>query len=258
MEYTFTFYDDTYGYRRAVTGLVVDVYEDQIKIKCVKDKDMVDCNKCHKRKSCGRASDHILAPMPTCNCVLVPPDTSKYDEPTIYFIPLQNIVNVSYIISENNQKPPKKIGGTKVMVLGISATIVRAIVINLDIIEDNLEESVREVTLEAGKVYDFVYEEHGSIYENRGKVVDIQEVPTDCTTGENSIVRENVGEGDSIYTRCHHRTHKKDFMNQPPIRKILIKIDVSEEYDGEYEIIELSSIRDCTLVEEEETEENNE
>lgn len=234
MEYKFSFYDGIYGLHKSVTGLVMNVYEDQIKIKCIDSKkDMADCDE---------SKNHILPPMPTCNCVLNPPDMSKYDEPDIYFIPIKNIMDVSYIT--NAITKPK--GGTRIMILGISATIIKAIVVKLEFFDDNCEESIKCVDLETDKVYDLIYEYNGSVYENRVKIVGIE----DCaciTDNPNSIVRENIGFDNTVYLDiCHN---KDDFMRGDPVRQVKITVDTSETFDGNLEVIMLDSIRDCTLVE---------
>ena len=248
MEYKFSFYDSTYGIHKIVTGLVMNVYEDQIKIKCIDSKkDMVDCNKCHNKNNCVRERNHILPPMPICNCILNPPDMFKYKDPDIYFIPVQNIMDVSYIQNTNNHEMIKPKKGTKVMLLGISATVVKAIILKLEFFDDNAEEAVKYVEIEKDKTYDFVHECHGSILECRGRVVSIEE---DCecdnnATISNSIVRENIGFDNNVYL-----SHNKDrFMKEPPVRKIKIIVDISESFNGDLEVIVLDSIKDCTLVE---------
>lgn len=251
MEYKFSFYDDTYGIKKVVIGLVDKVYEDQIKIICIDSKkDMVDCRNCRNIK-CDRASkNHILPPMPICNCVLNPPDTSKYNGPKVYFIPLANLMDVSYVMNDNPANKPKPKGGAKVMILGISATVLKAIVVRLEFFDDNFEEAVKLVELEKDKIYDIAYDCKGTIYESRAKIVAIDEC--ECTPIEdpNTPVRENVGMNNSVYNEacCHN---KDDFMKEPPVRKIKITIDTSETFDGNLEVITLDSIRDCKLVEEE-------
>ena len=46
MEYNFTFYDASTGSRRSITGLVLDVFTDQIKVKTIhnSDKKKPNCN----------------------------------------------------------------------------------------------------------------------------------------------------------------------------------------------------------------------
>lgn len=250
MEYKFSFYDATYGVQKIVTGLVMNVYEDQIKIKCVDTrKDTVDCSKCRNRNTCEKAKENRnLPPMPTCNCILNPPDTSKYDDPKIYFIPLANLMDVSYIQNAIPAKPPKPKGGIKVVILGISATIVKAIIIQLEFFDDNSEEAVKYVELQKDGIYDIAYEVKNTIYESRVKVVAIEEC-SDRPHNHSGIVRENVGMHNSVYDEdcCHDKT---DFMKESPVRKVKITVDTSETFDGNLEVIMLDSIRDCTLVQE--------
>lgn len=253
MEYKFSFYDDTYGIKKVVTGLVDKVYNDQVKIVCIDSKkDMVDCKYCRNIKCDKATKNHILPPMPTCNCVLNPPDTSKYDSPKIYFIPLSNLMDVTYILNDKPvDKKPK--GGAKIMILGISATILKAIVVRLEFFDDNFEEAVKLVELEKDKVYDIAYECRGSIYESRAKIVAIEECNTPVED-KNTPVHENIGMNNSVYNDCHC---KGDFMKEPPVRKIKITVDTSETFDGNLEVIMLDSIRDCVLVEEGETTDNS-
>ncbi len=255
MEYKFNFLDSTYGIHKIITGLVTNVYKDQIKIKCFDlKKDMVDCNKCHNRNNCDKAGSHILPPIPTCNCILNPPDISKYSEPKTYFIPIENIMDVSYIQSTNPDGAIKPKKGTKVMLLGISATVVKAIIIKLEFFDDNSEEAVKYVEIEKDKVYDFVHKCDGSILECRAKVVSIEECECNNTTISNSIVRENIGFDNSVYRIPHN---KDNFMKEPPVRKIKITVDISESFNGNFEVIELDSIIDCTLIEDEDNTPNN-
>ena len=251
MEYQISFYDTSYGIRKILTGLVVDVYEDQIKFKYVKEKNIVDCKTCDNRNRCNKLNNNSQSsPMPSCNCILNPPDMSKYDDPKIYFIPISNIMDVSYIKGNNPAEPPKHKGGTKVMILGISATVVKAIIIKLEIFDDNCDEAVKYVDMEVGGIYDISYELHNTIYESRVKVVAIRECESDHRhhNKHSSIVRENVCMNDNVYYDHHNRHDKADFMKEPPVRKIEITVDTSETFDGNLEVIMLDTIRDCTLI----------
>ena len=245
MEYQFSFYDPKYGTKRTIIGLVTGVYKDQVKVKCTNGKDTVDCGQCSKRNDCAMAKNQPnLYPIFTCNCILNPPDTSKYDDPVTYFIPLDNLMDVSYI----KNKPE---GGVKVMILGISATVVKAIIIGLEFFDDCCSDAVKYVELQKDNIYDIKYEaKNGVLYQNRAKVINIEECNQDFNNDccRNSIVRENVGMNNRVYC-CNGCHDKVDFMKAPPVRKINITIDVSENFDGDTRIITLDSIRDCTLVE---------
>ena len=258
MEYNFTFYDANFGTLRSLTALVTNVYEDQIKIKYIQNKtnDKLDCSKCKKdcfeRPKIKRKREK---PMPTCNCILNPPDISKYDEPKIYFIPISNLVNVSYIKTEKK----KEKGDVKVMLLGISATMVKAIIVRLEFFDDSIQDAVKLVDLKAGGIYDIAYEADGTIYESRAKVIKIEEDKDHkcmCKPGK-GFVRENIGCDNMIYHSYNHDHDKDDFMNEPPVPIVRIIVDTSEDFHGRYETIMLHTIRDCTLVEEPSDEESD-
>lgn len=248
MEYDFTFYDVTQSKLYNITALVEDVYEDQIKVKYLKNnssKYNSNCN-CNKMNNNNTQSIATMQGMPNCSCILNPPDLSNYEGPTTIFIPIMNILNVRYRWATNNN-PNHDTSEVHVMLLGISATAVKAIIIRMAFFEDNLEEAVKLVELKAGNIYDLTYEsKDGAVYESRVKVMNIEECPdTPCKPGK-GYVREHVGCGNSVYTNC--TCSKDEFMNAPPVKKIRVIVDTSESFTGRYEAIMLDSIRDCTLV----------
>lgn len=235
MEYDFTFYDTTYMKLYSITGLVEDVYEDQIKIKYIKNNTTTASN-----------SNTTANGMPNCNCVLHTPDLSKYEGPAIIFIPIANIVNIKYKWVANNAS----INDTtevRVMLLGVSATAIKAIIIRMAFFEDCLEEAVKFVDLKANNIYDLTYEsKDGAIYESRVKVISIEDAAnTMCKPGA-GFVREHVGCCNSVYTDCS--CSKDEFMSAPPVKKYKIVVDTSETFTGRYETIMLDAIRDCALV----------
>lgn len=253
IEYNFIFFDATTGDLRTLTGLVTTVYSDQIRIKYVNKPSNIDCSTCDHPCEKKNKINKAEPPMPTCNCVLNPPSTEKYDDPKIYFIPLANLVSVSYVktndLPENNDTNKK--GDTHVMLLGISATMVKAIIVRLEFFDDNIDEAVKLVEMSAGGIYDVAYEsKDGTIYESRVKVVKIEEGEPHhpCKPGK-GFVRENVGGDNIIYTSCCHDKHDKDdYMKEPPVPIVKIIVDTSEDFHGHLETILLHTIRDCTLV----------
>lgn len=243
-EYTITFYDVVYATLRTVKALVTDVYEDQIKVKYVPDEttDTLNCNKC--KNKCNKTNEKT-PPMPTCNCVLNPPPVDKYKEPITYFIPLSNIVDIQYVM--DCSRPNFRKGDVYVMLLGISATVVKSIIVRLEFFDDSIQDAIKLVELEAGGIYNITYEgEDGAIYESKAKVIKIeQDRDTDCKCKPGKgYIRENVGGGNIVYT-C---SSKSDFMNNPPVKEVRIIVDTSEDFSGRYETILLHSIRDCTLI----------
>lgn len=234
MEYDFKFYDATYMKLYSISGLVEDVYEDQIKIKYIKNNTSAISN------------NDIISDMSNCNCVLHTPDISRYEGPSIIFIPIANIVNIKCKWVTNNTS----INDTtevRVMLLGVSATAIKAIIIRMAFFEDCLEEAVKFVDLKANNIYDLTYEsKDGAIYESRVKVISIEDAAnTMCKPGA-GFVREHVGCGNSVYTDCS--CSKDEFMSAPPVKKYKIVVDTSETFTGRYETIMLDAIRDCDLV----------
>lgn len=233
MEYHFSFYDANYGFIRSIVGFVDELYDDQIKVKYISE----DKHSREDRKN------------PPCECLLTPDESisRKYNEPIVYFIPICNITEVKYTINNKPDTRPEE--DVRVMLLGISATMVKAIVIRMEFFDDSIEDAIKYVDLEANGIYDITYESNdGAIYESRVKVIRIEEDGhnNDCKPGK-GYVREHVGTHNSIYTSSANS--KNDFMNNPPMKKVKIIVDTSETFTGRYEVIMLDTIRDCILVE---------
>ena len=136
------------------------------------------------------------------------------------------------------------------MLLGISATTVKAIIVRLEFFDDSMEEAIKYVDLAVGGIYNIAYECFDkTVYESIAKIVSIEEVPEQiCQTGK-GFVRENIGMNNAVYTRrdcCH--TSKDDFMVAPPAKKIKLVVDTSEDFHGRYESIMLDAIRDVEMI----------
>jgi len=256
MEYRITFYDANTGRLRALTGLVTDVREDQIKIKSISSNQSTkNCATCAQKYICDKYKDTTYGtsdPMPNCHCILNPPDISKYSEPEICFIPVQNIVNVEYVVGQSNTQTSNKKGGTKVMLLGICATAVKAIIVHLEFIDDSIDDAIKFVDLQVGGIYNIAYEVKGNgcqptVYESIAKIVSIDEVSDYTIQSDRGFVREYVGVNNSVYTHCAC-TDKDKFMNGGPAKHIKLTVDTSENFSGRYECIMLDAIRDCTLL----------
>ena len=230
-EYSFKYYDADTGSISNIIAGVICVYEDKIKVKFYgNDGDLNNC---------------------------IHNNLTTYDYNTV-FIPISNLLSVTEytrkappccdipVINESDRK------GIYIMLLGISATILKAIIVRLALFDDNAEEAIRYVDLEAGKVYDISYEAENTIYESRVKVMDIIELDEDTEDDSVEYVKENVGLNNAVYyTKCTcNCVTKEDFMLSPPVKKVKIVVDTSEAFTGRYEEIMLHTIRDCKLVEE--------
>lgn len=203
--------------------------------------------------------------------VLQDKDTSKYRGPVTVVIPIANISGIDYDVSENypclppDQKPK---GGTKIVILGISATTIRAVIVRLEFLEDDCphddEDAVRVVDMEVGKRYHVTYmcdDPDRTIFEIEGTLTCIEETgrPTDkpdnnmgTSTGNhcNCIVRqgktEQVGFNNSAYgTTCK----VEDFMNADPIENdVRFVFDTSEQFHSTEEVVWLSMLRNVEEI----------
>lgn len=244
VEYRFTYFSGETGKHCEVTGLVDTVYEDKIKIKYIPKPDKKDhIHRKHHKSENDKPFEYDNYNNP------------KYDCPTTIFIPVQNITSASCMRKINDKNNNKE--GLYIMLMGISATIVTAVIVRLAFFDDNRDEAIKYVNLEVGGVYDIAYEGNdGRIYENRAKVMQIEDNRNNYhSRPHRDYVRENikehVGFNNAIY--IDQTKDKEDFMTGVPVRDIEIIVDTSEFFVGCYESIPLSAIRDVTIVEEDDT-----
>jgi len=252
MEYIIKYYDTKLGTVKNLVGLVEAIYGEGDRIEpCIQFKYREDNKSCTVEcKSCVRACSNKSNPksIPICNCVLNPPRSDKYESPITVYIPINNIIDIRF--NRENMDPndkPKHERGTRVMILGISATMVKAIVIHLEFFDDCLEDAVKYVDLAVGNIYDIAYlsKRDNTIYEVRGKLESIHEFIDEPGKNGKGFVRETVGCNNEIITS---RTSKKDFMEAHPVKKVKLIFDTSEDFSGHYTTIILDSIRDCKYV----------
>lgn len=261
-EYTVKYMDATTGCTKTITGLVESITGDNSNTS----GQYITMKYYDTSTSTTTDSDadiSVTKGLPNCGCVFNKPDDSKYAEPITIDIPVANISDVNYVRGSGTgtcpPRPPKK--GVKVVLLGISAEVVRAVVINLKMIEDGCsdEDSVKDVNLKVGNVYTIAYysSKDKAMYEFDGKLVAIKE--TDQLPSTDSVVRtpttEQYGMNNSIYnspTNCTCIATDKDayLCADPMPTDILLTFDISADFSGEYATIMLSWIRDCTPVEE--------
>lgn len=246
MEYIFTYIDPDTGDIKSIKALADAFYHDCIKVKYLSDTSHNElCVRCPNYK---KASIGLIK---KCHCPINPPTISKYTGPQVLFIPINNIINVMNI-------PVDKYNGeVRVMLLGISAEIVKAIVIRMAIFDDKFEDAVKQVTLEVGKVYELTYESRGHIYTNKVKVISIEEDNgCPCSKPGNGYVREHVGMYNSIYVNINDAT-KEEFISANPVKKVKIIVEDADNTSEMTASIMLDCIRDCTLIDSNESGENN-
>ena len=255
-EYCFKFFDSESGCIRNITGMVESMTGDNsnpngqyITVKYFDTS---------SSETTSDADVSVTRGLPNCGCFFNKPDAGKYNTPISVDIPISSISDVSYVRGTPEPgKPPRK-KGVKVVLLGISADIVRAVVINLKMIDDGCDcsDAVRDVNLKTGNIYTIAYysSRNKAMYEFDGKLISIKE--TDQLPSTDTVVRcpvcEQVGLGDSIYnsSNCTCVTNDKDeyLTSEPMDKDILLTFDISEDFSGEYATIMLSWIRDCKPI----------
>lgn len=239
MEYIFTYIDPDTGMPKSIKALTEAFYEDCIKVKYLNESRNEVCHKCPNRKAT------TIGPVKKCSCILNPITISKYNGPQVFFIPIANLINVTHVTTD------KYNGEVRVMLLGISAEVVRAIIIRMAIFDDKIEDAVKHVTLEAGKVYDLTYISKDHVYTNRFRVVSIEEDNgCPCSKPGNGYVREHIGLHNSIYVNFNDTT-KEEFISANPVKKVKIIVEDAENDSGLASSIMLDCIRDCTLIDDE-------
>ena len=252
MEYIIKYHDTKLGIIKNLTGLVEAVYGESEGVEpCILFKYREDSKFCTEDcKLCNRTCSRKInsKSIPICNCVLNPPKSDKYTNPVVEHIPVRNILDIKY--NRENMSPMEEVkrkGGTRVMILGISATTIQAIVIHLEFFDDCLENAVKYVDLKVGNIYDVTYfsKRDKTIYEIRGKLESIQEFTDEPAKNGKGFVRETVGCCNGIISS---KINKKDFMEAPPVKRVKLIFDTSENFCGEYNTILLDDIRDCSLI----------
>lgn len=253
-EYTVCFFDEETGARKTITGEIESINGDNscpgnqyIVLRCLPETG---------KKSTEEKT--IRSGMPSCGCFLNTSSANKYQGLVFHTIPIRNIVDMSYASSKQPGPPDPgccdKDKEAKVVLIGISADVVKAVVVNLKLLMDDKEGSVKDITLKLGNDYTIAYynSNEKTMYEFDGQLVSIR--PIDKRPPKASPVRisEQVGIGDSVYnTKCGcGSTDKDDFLTRDDqeCNDVELKFDTADFNFGTGETILLSQIRDCTLI----------
>ena len=253
-EYTFEFFDYSIGRKNKITGRVDAIHGDNsnqmsqsISVTYLVNHSGTDDNTTSVTRG------------PICGCQNKP-NADKYNTTATVTIPVGNITDVLY--TGNNpidpENKPKK--GVEVVLLGISAEMVRAVAINLKMIDDSAEDAVKDIFMKVGGVYNIAYMDpvEKSMYEITGRLLAINETDNNVSNS-NSVVRqcanEQCGLNNSIYNagcKCEScSTDKDNFITSDIIEKeVLLTMDCSMDFSGHYHTVKLSTIRDCSVVDE--------
>lgn len=252
-EYKIKYFDSSSSVVKAITGRIEEVSNNYITIKYMPEKKPVEKD----------YDQEVTRGLTNCKCLFNKPGDGKYDEPITETIYTSNILDVYYnkVYDKDgcgccpSDETPKK--GVEVVLLGISATTCRAVVVNLKMIEEHCtcDTAVRDVNLEVGNLYNIAYfnSKEKAVYEFEGKLITIQE--TDQAASEDTIVHacECYGMNNSIYNSKDKKycasTPKDEFLSSDKITDdILLTFDISSDFLGEYKTVRLSWLRDCKLL----------
>lgn len=259
-EYTITFYNPSTNSNHTVTGLVTNVYGEGnsnqyliFKYKTAKQSDFVTYT--YSRR-CGCYNDD-------------PSNNTTVSEEKVETIPIQNIYDIQYGSNNplycncNNEPENSSRGGYVTVLLGIDAEIVKAITVNLKLLDDQSDNAIHLIELKKDNVYELSYcsPKDGSIYEITGKLTELEAIETDNVIGgpEDFVhccfqmpPNENVGIAGSIYTSSGYQCDIDKFLSQSgPYKEVRLIFDTSTNNSGTYEIVALSwirSIKDVTPV----------
>lgn len=195
-------------------------------------------------------------------------------------IPITNIYSIKPVEEDDLIFPPrpKERTVTIVGVLGLSAEIVRSVVVRLRIYNDDRPPTYEAVPVDMAinNIYKVLYfnRKDGSMYEIIGRLVDIQEdlkftadnkmngfVRDETSPPPHCIKDEILGYGNTIYDRDHFFGLRKDNTEG---ERIYFVFDTSEDLSGTYDKVWLKDIRNVELVpvdtdntDEDSTEEDN-
>lgn len=251
-EYTVCFFDEQTGKRITATGLVESINGDN---NCPGNQYIV--LRCKPEKPGKKSKEKtVVSGMPTCGCFLNSSAADKYQTEIYHTVPIRNIYDISYA-SDKHPNPSgegcDKNKEVKVVLLGISADVVKAVIVNLKMLMDGDENSMKDVTLKMGNDYNIAYYNNTekTIYEFDGKLISIRPInkkPPECAPVR---ISEHVGMANSIYnSECGcESTDRDEFMEKEQNQNdIELKFDTSEFNAGSTETILLSWLRDCTLL----------
>lgn len=247
-EYMVTFFDIEAGKSRTLKGRIESFTGDNSANHYFTLRYVPECPKP------DTSVTEVVKGMPNCGCVFNKPSDDKYPVSKTVDVYVSMITDINYC-AECIPQPciPKK--GVKVVLLGIGAEIVRAVVVNLKLLEDGCgcEDAVRDVNLRTGNVYTIAFynSKDNAMYEFDGKLVAIKE--TQNEPSKDSVVRvsENCGLSNSIYNSKCDCGCMDDYLTSDPLKNdVLLTFDTSTDFSGEYQSIMLSWVRDCTPIKE--------
>lgn len=219
--YKITYYDSSIQDYRTITGTVTGVSSETIAVSVtvVTDKAGNICL-CNNR-------DNL----------------SGFVSTTMYYVPITNISSI-LLIDPTKPDPSNERSEEFVAILGISSTIVRAVIVRLKIFNDDVQKTITPVDLYVGGEYHVVYTKNNSIFEIDGRLIAIEEVPLfGNESPECGYVRQDnqvVGANGNIYDPRYFYNLPK---YNPDGDRIKLVFDTSKDFMQLRDTVMLKDIR---------------
>lgn len=163
-----------------------------------------------------------------------------------YYVPVANISSILEI-DPNKPNTPTERSKQIVAILGISSTVIHAVIVRLKIFNDDVQHTTTSVDMEVGRSYHIVYTRNNSIFELDGKLVKIDILPP---TGRESMdygyVRQDnsdnqiVGGGNNIYDANYYYNLPK---YNPDGNSVRLVFDTSKDFSSMGDCVMLGDIR---------------
>ena len=178
------------------------------------------------------------------------PNLSGYIGTETYHIPIANIAKIeAYSEKEPEPEPtPTERSETFVSILGISSTVIHAVIVRLKIFNDDVQHSCTEVDMEVGKTYHVTYVKSGesTVYEITGRLIQIKELPQfgdespECGYVRPDGNTEQIGMDGNVYdARYFHSLPKYN----PDGDRIQFVFDTSKDFQQLHDTVMLKDIR---------------
>ena len=226
--YKITYYDSAIQNVRTITGMVSGVNTSIIAVEVVTVLDAAGniCLCTNRDKLAGYLS-------------------AEY-----FYVPVQNISKIEaidpYATSDTTPTPSER-SEEFVSILGISSTVIRAVIVRLKIFQDDVQHTVIPVDMVVGNSYHVTFAKNNSVYELEGRLIRIEEIGLyGNETAECGYVRQDssndqvVGAGNNTYDPNYFYSLPK---YNPDGVKIRFIFDTSRDFVQRFDTVMLGDIR---------------
>lgn len=173
---------------------------------------------------------------------------SGYISTETYHIPINNIAKIKLYTEPQTPQRPTERSETIVSVLGISSTVIHAVIVRLKIFDDKTCSTVTPVDMVVGRTYHVVWQKETDhiVYELVGRLVQIKEIPQfgnespECGYVRPDSNDQVVGMNGNIYDPNYFHSLPK---YNPDGDRIQFVFDTSKDFNRMYDTVMLKEIR---------------